>query len=83
MVLKRITSNLKYKYFRNCVYKKNHSYLSALISCIKMYVKDFEILRIYKCPFSNHYHIGHYTNKTKKRYNNTLKNCKMTLLYQK
>lgn len=77
--------NLGYFARRSCIYKKDHSIISAIYKMIICRIYGIKLNSIYRCIFCGHIHIGHKTKKTDKRlkklYNvHNIKNKKIFLL---
>ena len=82
MVLRRITLRLKKYKESSCTNKSNYNYFHALYRRIFVKLRKNINLKIYKCLFGNHYHIGHVGNQTKDDIRYASKKAKLSLLYQ-
>ena len=80
MVLRKITYKLKNYFYRSCKHKKPRSFLNAILFNMKIFIKQKEILDLYKCRFCNKYHCGHKNTQTTKTLNYINSIPKLTLL---
>ena len=70
MKLKTIKSVIKRYRRQSCKWKRNYNIITVIFRWIELTYKKSNV-RIYKCKFGNHYHVGRYTaqtRKSKKRY---------------